>query len=245
MMMTHHHHHHHHRHHHHHYRHHHHLVVVVAAAAAAAVVASLPSSSPADSRNLLRTPPQALMLEYRVKWPLSLVLSRRAVTKYQLLFRHLFLIKWVERGLHAAWADQQTTKVRQSAIGLIVCRTKSLVHISRLLLIKWVERGLHAAWADQQTTKVGALIWLVCMLHQVMERIISGYRPLWVNRVCMRHQAIWCASSAAIDDPTCILTADGDSRTAFVCSTKSLAPVDNTMRALKGAEGAAVAGPGL
>ena len=44
-------------------------------------------------------------------WPLSLVVSKRALTKYQLIFRHLFLTKYIERRLHAAWADQQSTKV--------------------------------------------------------------------------------------------------------------------------------------
>lgn len=55
---------------------------------------------------------QALMLDYHAPWPLSLVLSRRAITKYQLLFRHLFLAKFVERRLHTAWAEQQGVKVR-------------------------------------------------------------------------------------------------------------------------------------
>ncbi len=54
------------------------------------------------------------MLDYQAKWPLSLVVSRRAVTKYQLLFRHLFLAKFVERRLHTAWAEQQSTKVGTS-----------------------------------------------------------------------------------------------------------------------------------
>lgn len=53
---------------------------------------------------------QALVLDYNVQWPLSLIVSRRAVTKYQLLFRHLFLVKFVERRLHSCWADQQATK---------------------------------------------------------------------------------------------------------------------------------------
>lgn len=57
------------------------------------------------------THPQALQLEYHAAWPLSLVISRRAVTKYQLIFRHLFLTKFIERRLHTAWADQQATKV--------------------------------------------------------------------------------------------------------------------------------------
>lgn len=55
------------------------------------------------------------MLDYRVRWPVSLVMSRRAVTKYQLLFRHLFLTKYVEKRLHSTWADQQATKVGPTA----------------------------------------------------------------------------------------------------------------------------------
>jgi Gamma tubulin complex component C-terminal len=33
---------------------------------------------------------EALILDYRVGWPVSLVLSRRAITKYQLLSRLLY-----------------------------------------------------------------------------------------------------------------------------------------------------------
>ena len=39
---------------------------------------------------------EALALTYQVQWPLSIVLSRRAVTKYQLLSRILFFSKYVE-----------------------------------------------------------------------------------------------------------------------------------------------------
>ena len=56
------------------------------------------------------------MLDYQAKWPLSLVVSRRAVTTYQLLFRHLLLAKFVERRLHTAWAEQQGTKVRERGL---------------------------------------------------------------------------------------------------------------------------------
>ncbi len=37
----------------------------------------------------------AFTLDYRVNWPLSLVLSKRSLTKYQLLFQHLFKCKHV------------------------------------------------------------------------------------------------------------------------------------------------------
>ena len=52
----------------------------------------------------------AFTFEYAVGWPLSLVLSKHAITKYQLLFRHLFHCKHVERQLSASWLSQQEPK---------------------------------------------------------------------------------------------------------------------------------------
>ena len=55
------------------------------------------------------------VLDYQAPWPVSLVLSRRALTKYQLLFRHVFHCKHVERELCAAWQTHQST--RKAAAG--------------------------------------------------------------------------------------------------------------------------------
>lgn len=49
----------------------------------------------------------AFMLNYTVRFPLSLILNRKSLTKYQLLFRHLFYCKYVERLLGATWIDQK------------------------------------------------------------------------------------------------------------------------------------------
>ena len=49
-------------------------------------------------------------LDYKVQWPLTLVISRRAITKYQLIFRHLFLCKFIERHLGNSWLMHQGTK---------------------------------------------------------------------------------------------------------------------------------------
>lgn len=46
----------------------------------------------------------------QVSWPLSLILSRNAIIKYQLLFRHLFHCKHVERQLSSCWLSQQSVK---------------------------------------------------------------------------------------------------------------------------------------
>lgn len=53
---------------------------------------------------------ECLSLDYQVKWPLSLILSRRCLTRYQLIFRHLFSCKYVERELTIAWKDNKNTQ---------------------------------------------------------------------------------------------------------------------------------------
>lgn len=53
---------------------------------------------------------EALTLEYNVGWPLSIILSKRAITKYQLLSRLLFFCKHVELRVLDSWKDHQGTK---------------------------------------------------------------------------------------------------------------------------------------
>ena len=53
---------------------------------------------------------EAFSLDYNVGWPLSLIINRKALTKYQLLFRHLFYCKHIERQLCAAWLNRKADK---------------------------------------------------------------------------------------------------------------------------------------
>lgn len=55
----------------------------------------------------------------RVPFPVSLVLSRHAMEKYNLLFRHLFLTKHVEHRLVGVWSDHQLLKKLDSLRGLL------------------------------------------------------------------------------------------------------------------------------
>src|SRR6266498_3136945 len=48
---------------------------------------------------------EALSLDYIVTFPLSLVISRKALTKYQLLFRHLLYLKYIEQLLCNTWTE--------------------------------------------------------------------------------------------------------------------------------------------
>ncbi|KAK4052757.1 gamma tubulin complex Spc97/GCP2 subunit Alp4 [Microbotryomycetes sp. JL201] len=48
---------------------------------------------------------EALTLDYTVKFPLSLVISRKTILRYQLLFRHLLQLKHAERVLAETWTE--------------------------------------------------------------------------------------------------------------------------------------------
>ncbi|KAI9314839.1 gamma-tubulin complex component protein [Dichotomocladium elegans] len=57
----------------------------------------------------------ALTLDYTVGFPLSLVISRKALIKYQLLFRHLLYLKHVEDMLCDAWMQQKDNLWRRKS----------------------------------------------------------------------------------------------------------------------------------
>eukprot|EP00803_Ostreobium_quekettii_P010884 evm.model.scf_2240.1 EVM.evm.TU.scf_2240.1 scf_2240:446-5849(+) len=53
---------------------------------------------------------EIFMLQYRIDWPMSLIVSPRHLIQYQLLFKHLFLLKRVERELNRAWQACQLSR---------------------------------------------------------------------------------------------------------------------------------------
>jgi gamma-tubulin complex component 2 len=68
--------------------------------------ASLQIGASAASKNVYET----FSLDYKVRWPLTLILSKKAINKYQLIFRHLLFCKYVEKCLENTWAKHQQTK---------------------------------------------------------------------------------------------------------------------------------------
>ncbi|ORE20229.1 hypothetical protein BCV71DRAFT_89003 [Rhizopus microsporus] len=74
----------------------------------------------------------ALTIDYTVTFPLSLVISRKALTKYQLLFRLILSLKHVEDLLCNAWMDEKTalwkTRTVNGEIERWKFRTVSLRH---------------------------------------------------------------------------------------------------------------------
>ncbi|XP_043799977.1 gamma-tubulin complex component 2-like isoform X2 [Apis laboriosa] len=52
----------------------------------------------------------AFVFNYDVKWPVSLILNRKAIACYQMLFRHLFYCKYIERRLCRVWVSNKIAK---------------------------------------------------------------------------------------------------------------------------------------
>lgn len=111
-----------------------------------------------DSRAQARTTkPQAglkgvdvFSLDYKVEWPLSLVFSKRELTKYQLLFRHLFFCKHVERQLCITWQAFQRTKeldLRRTLSAWQVLRQRML-HFMQNLVYYMMNEVLEPRWHE-------------------------------------------------------------------------------------------------
>uniref|UniRef100_A0A3Q7F5M3 Gamma-tubulin complex component n=1 Tax=Solanum lycopersicum TaxID=4081 RepID=A0A3Q7F5M3_SOLLC len=106
---------------------------------------------------------ETFSLNYKVRWPLSLVISRKALTKYQLIFRFLFHCKHVDRQLSGAWQvhqglrklDMQGTTVSVSSL---LCRN----------MLKFINSLLHyltfeASFTPSKGTTVPMLVCYVCL----------------------------------------------------------------------------------
>ena len=71
--------------------------------------------TPRSIRRTMKKPEElcgldALCLDYVVQWPLSLILNRKVLFKYQMLFRHLFHCLYAERQLCKAWTGHRVGK---------------------------------------------------------------------------------------------------------------------------------------
>ncbi|CAO3595871.1 unnamed protein product [Absidia cylindrospora] len=82
----------------------------------------------------------ALTLDYTVTFPLSLVISRKALTKYQLLFRHLLYLKHVEDLLCKTWMDQKETIWRRPSTCPETERWKFQVYSLRNRMLCFVQQ---------------------------------------------------------------------------------------------------------
>ncbi|KMZ72410.1 putative Gamma-tubulin complex component [Zostera marina] len=81
---------------------------------------------------------ETFCLSYKVRWPLSLVITRKALTKYQLIFRFLFHCKHVNRQLCVAWQLHQGFRMI-NIVGTVISGSSILCRN----MIKFINSLLH------------------------------------------------------------------------------------------------------
>lgn len=103
---------------------------------------------------------ETFSLSYKVQWPLSIVISRKALTKYQLIFRFLFHCKHVNRQLCGAWQVHQGVRAlntRGTAISRssLLCRSmlKFINSLLHYLTFEVIEPNWHVMHSRLQTAK--------------------------------------------------------------------------------------------
>ncbi|WJX91821.1 Gamma-tubulin complex component 2 [Trifolium repens] len=101
---------------------------------------------------------ETFSLSYKVHWPLSIVLSRKALTKYQLIFRFLFHCKHVDRQLCGAWQTHQGVRAlntRGTAISRssLLCRSmlKFINSLLHYLTFEVIEPNWHMMYTRLQS----------------------------------------------------------------------------------------------
>lgn len=122
-------------------------------------------SRPAPDDNDLEEPVSVTGLEtfslnYKIRWPLSIVISKNSLTKYQLIFRFLFHCKHVDRQLCGAWQAHQAVRalnMRGTAISRssLLCRSmlKFINSLLHYLTFEVIEPNCHVMHKRLQTAK--------------------------------------------------------------------------------------------
>lgn len=91
----------------------------------------------------------------RIPFPTSLILSQQALSKYQLLFRHLFFSKHVERRLVGIWLDHQMMKKFQSlrrAMGPTYCLRQRMLHFMQNFIYYMMFEVIEPKWLDMENS---------------------------------------------------------------------------------------------
>jgi gamma-tubulin complex component 2 len=121
---------------------------------------------------------EAFTFDYSVNWPLSLVLSKYAITKYQLLFRHLFHCKHLERLLSATWQTHQTTKAldvaRGRAFSLSFQLRQRMLHFLHnflyYMMFEVIEPNWHTLTERLKTVKTIDEVWCCGIARQTVKK---------------------------------------------------------------------------
>ncbi|KAJ9107800.1 hypothetical protein QFC19_002705 [Naganishia cerealis] len=85
---------------------------------------------------------EALSIDFDVKFPLSLVISRKAITRYQLVFRFLLNLKYLESLLTSMWMEHRQVLWRTRLEAPDMERWKRRIYNLRAQMLQWVQQML-------------------------------------------------------------------------------------------------------
>ncbi|KAL9263107.1 Gamma-tubulin complex component 2-like protein, partial [Drosera capensis] len=171
---------------------------------------------------------ETFSLSYKVQWPMSIVLSKKALTKYQLIFRFLFHCKHVSRQLCAAWQVHQgvrAAKMKGTAISRssLLCRSmlkfiNSLLHYltfeASVIEPNWhgMHNGLLSAKSIDEVIKFHDLFLVKCLreclllLPELFEKVER------LKQICLQYAAAaQRLIPASVDITKAVISSDEDS----------------------------------
>eukprot|EP01112_Ceratiomyxa_fruticulosa_P004486 TRINITY_DN15026_c0_g1_i1.p1 TRINITY_DN15026_c0_g1~~TRINITY_DN15026_c0_g1_i1.p1 ORF type:complete len:854 (-),score=186.01 TRINITY_DN15026_c0_g1_i1:181-2742(-) len=96
---------------------------------------------------------EAFTFDYKVSWPLSLVITPKSLLKYQLIFRYLFYCRYVEKQICIGWVALQTVKniagipLVKKALHRVYCLRSHMLHflqnIQHYIMFEVLEPNWH------------------------------------------------------------------------------------------------------
>ena len=182
-------------------------------AALAALGAVPPAGGAVPERAL--TGMETFTLDYRVAWPLSLVISRKALTKYQLVFRHLFHCRHVERQLGATWQlHQATRRIAGPAgpLGRAYCLCQRMLHFLQNFMYYITVEVIEPNWAvmDEAMRRASTLDDVIEAHDRFLDACMKEGMLFWpkilkrlerIKSICLRFAATTGAFAATIAPP--------------------------------------------
>lgn len=98
-----------------------------------------------------------LALDYSVKFPLSLIISRKTITRYQLIFRFLLHLHHLESSLGSMWVEHKSDMWRRHSGNEDVERWKYRIFSLRNRMLSFVRQVLAFATGEVLQTQWRAL----------------------------------------------------------------------------------------
>ena len=158
---------------------------------------------------------ETFTLDYRVQWPLSLVVSRKALTKYQLVFRHLFHCRHVERQLGATWQLHQATRRIAGPggpLGRAYCLCQRMLHFLQNFMYYITVEVIEPNWAtmDEALRRAATLDDVIEAHDKFLDACMKEGMLFWpkilkrlerIKSICLRFAATTGAFAATIAPP--------------------------------------------